>query len=219
MSSTTAQPTATPVQPKITIKYLADLVQGIKTNGFFSQVVDGKQFPPITGSYVYKHSVRGEDVKDVDVLCPCVSSLSNLLQKLDPFAYRQYDRSGYDEYSYIDYSKVLFRGSDLHIDLFGIDEFVAKINSTGLSPVNSLVLTKDGVKHILEVPQLSAGLNMKSDGPLAEREWMIKNLKEKKYCKWGDMRPKDVEYFKNWTVLDFQECVNHGITVKTNTKN
>jgi hypothetical protein len=55
---------------------------------------------------------------------------------------------------------------------------------------------------------------MTSANPVAEREWMIKNLKEKKYCKWTDMRPKDVEYFKNWTVLDFQECAVHGISAK-----
>lgn len=211
--------TVVPVQPRITLKYLVDLVQKVKTNGFFSQIVDGKQYPYITGSYVYKHSVRGETVFDVDVLCQSVSSLSDLLKKLEPLAYRQLDGSPGDEYRYIDYRKVLFKGSDLHIDLFGIDEFVSKINSWGLSPVNSLVLTKEGVRHVFEIPELNVGLNMKAVNPVAEREWMIKNLKEKKYCKWGDMRPKDVEYFKNWSVLDFQECTAHGIMEKTIKKN
>lgn len=81
------------VQPKITLKYLVDLVQGVKTNGFFSQFVDGRQYPYITGSYVYKHSVRGETVFDVDVLCPSVSTLSDLLKKLNPLAYRKLDGS------------------------------------------------------------------------------------------------------------------------------
>jgi len=214
MDSTPVKPSVYPVQPKITLKYLVDLVHGVKTNGFFSQIVDGRQYPFITGSYVYKHLVQGETVFDVDVLCPSVSSLSEELKKLNPLAYRQLDGRSGDEYRYIDYKKVLFRGSDLYIDLFGTDEFVAKINSSGLSPVNSLVLTKDGIKHILEVSQLNVGLNMTSANPVAEREWMIKNLKEKKYCKWTDMRPKDVEYFKNWTVLDFQECAVHGISAK-----
>ena len=129
---------------------------------------------------------------------------------MEPLAFSPQAAFSWEE-DYVDYEVIKFQGSDLHVDILQIGEFVRKINETGLSPVNSLVLTKNGIRHLTEVPEISGKLNMKSKEPEKEREWAIQNLKNGRYCKWTSMRDKDVEYFKGWTVIDFQECASHGI--------
>ncbi|AYV77014.1 MAG: hypothetical protein Barrevirus7_21 [Barrevirus sp.] len=205
-----SQPNQTSVQSKITLDYIVGLVQRIRTNSYFKTLWYGRTYPYITGSFVYKHLVRGEDVKDIDVICPDTNELSQTLQRMESLAFCPI-ADWLEEESYLDYEDIKFRGSDLHVDILQIDEFVRTINRTGLSPVNSLVLTKDGIRHLTEVPEICSKLNMKSEEPEKEREWAIQNLKAGRYCKWGSMRDKDVAYFKGWTVIDFQECANHGI--------
>lgn len=206
------------VQPRVTVDYIADLLQKVRLNGLFGSIINGPERAMITGSYVYKHLVRGEKVDDVDGVCRSPVKLSEKVTKMDSLAYNPIDDDSWSEESFTDYRVIKFSGSDLHVDILKTEEFVDVINKTGLSPVNSLVLTEGVIRHITEVPQIAEKLNMKAADPVKERIWMIDSLKAGRYCRWSDMREKDKEYFKNWTVIDFQECNSHGIYDKK-TKN
>jgi hypothetical protein len=198
------------VQPRITVDYIIDLLQKVRLNGLFSSIINGPEKPMITGSYVYKHLVRGEKVDDVDAVCSSPVRLSEKVVKMDKLAYNPTEDGGWED-RFTDYRLIKFSGSDLHVDILQTGEFVDVINKTGLSPVNSLVLTEGGIRHITEVPEIADRLNVKAADPVKERTWMVENLKAGKVCRWSDMREKDKQYFKDWKVIDFQECASHGI--------
>ena len=201
------------VQPKVTVDSIVRLLHKVRLNGLFSLMINGPERPMISGSYIYKHLLRGEKVDDVDAICSSPVKLSEKVVKMDKLAYNPvgYDAWAWTEDRFTDYMLINFSGSDLHVDILQTQEFVDVVNRTGLSPVNSLVLTEWGVRHIAEIPEIADKLNVKAADPEKERRWMIENMKAGRYCRWGDMREKDVMYFKNWSVIDFQECASHGI--------
>jgi hypothetical protein len=92
-----------------------------------------------------------------------------------------------------------------------VNNFINCINKNGLNHTNSLVDTDDGIKHVLEVPELKEGVAFDAKNPKEEREWMINNIQDSRYCVWKEMTYMDTEYLEGWSEIDVKECECHGI--------
>ena len=194
---------------------ITDLILDAGKPSWFSYIIYGwRQSIFIVGSHIYKNLLRSEKTTDIDAVCSYSADISNYIRSVEKTAYNPIRHTG--KYSSVtDYRHIKFSETpELTIDLIGIRDFAKSINNTGLSMANCLVLTPKGIQHVFEVPEINKYLNLESQDPVAEREWAIKNIKAGKYCKWSGMRKKDVEYFKNWTAMDFQECNDHGMFQK-----
>ena len=181
----------------------ADRIVNMNTRSFLKKLIHGSYFPIITGSFVYKTLIRNERSEDIDIFY-------NLLRKNFYYAEHSYG-TGIDEHVDSQTYKVRFLGAlqPIKIDALNAEEIFNKIGS--LTPVNSLVYTKDGIKHILEFDEIKELVTNLDLDPIKERTWMIDNFKNGRYCKWNDMREKDVEYFSTFDVIDCSECEKHGI--------
>ena len=193
---------------KLSLKEITNILLNGGNRWFPMSVIYGKKPVFITGSYVYKHLVRDESVDDVDALCDNSGELSDQIKSIEKTAYNPdlphsygYIGNKYRRFArhfgvgvYQDHNVIKFTGdSSVHVDLIGIPDFVARVNYTGLSLANCLVLTTEGIRHVLEVPELSDGLHLQADDPQLERDWTIRNLKEGRYCRWFGMIDKDKE--------------------------
>jgi len=190
------------IESKITIDYIVNLIQTVRLNSFLNKIINGPERPVIIGSYVYKYLIRGEkitSIHDIDVICNNPMKFSMIITRKEELGYIP------NEY------QIFFSGSELYIDVIPINMFADEINEIGLTTINSLVFSNGEIKHIFEIPEIANKLNVKATNPEKERTWMVDNLKANRYCRWSGMRQKDVEYFNDWKVIDFQECALHGI--------
>lgn len=180
--------------PMVTTKSIVDIINRMGDKNF------------ITGEYVYKHFLRGEMVPNVDVITGNYCYLVTQILKAEQTAYQPYFQRRGESFHTVE-----FKDSNMAVGVEDYSELIKDVRLNGLNPTNSLVLTKDGVRHIMEVPELAINLENRLDNPREERTWMMENMKAGRYCKWKGMRDRDTEYFKNWMVIDFQECEMHGI--------
>lgn len=152
----------------------------------------------IAGSYVYKHLVRGEKVNDIDVIYDGnVDSKGKLIQKMIPTCKFGLKGLAYQEIT--DYSCLWcdINNSErkLKIDIIPKDDFLEQ-TKRGISFVNALVLTENGIEDIHQNDK--------------RREFVIKNLKKKRYCKTHNLRIKDKAYFSDFQIIDPEECAKYG---------
>lgn len=98
-----------------------------------------------------------------------------------------------------------------NIDVKDFTEYTEMINKNGLTVTNSILLSESGFKHLSEIPEIAKDINLKFENPIAEREWALNNIKNKKFCIWSSMRRGDLHHFKNWKIIDPVECAKHGI--------
>lgn len=167
----------------------------------------------IMGSWVYKHLLRGEDVKDIDCLVSDSKSAASVLlesQKKHATFSLHVVGSGYGSHWAKNLSSINMSNGRYKIDFFDISAAIESINEHGLFFTNLLVLTRYGIRHILEVSDIANNIVFESKDPKIEREWAINMIKNKSYCKSGT-REKDMLYFKNWSVIDPVECAKHGV--------
>lgn len=208
-------------------RILADDVAGFLLKAgsptWLDWLVGYKQSSYIVGSYIYKHLLRSEKITDVDTICKDTNSLLTSVKSVEETAYNpelpwKYDPKGFSMGMTIpvDYNAIHFLGISLTVDLIGFNDYVNRINTTGLCLSNCLVLSPKGIQHVFEIPELSKDLNLEAIDPIKERDWAIQKIKAGQYCKWQGMREKDVDYFKNWKIIDFQECEAHGMFNKKN---
>lgn len=208
------------VYQKANIDFIANLIINTRINNSLFGLRKKHGF--IAGSFVYKYLVRNESVNDIDVLCPsknynnfvifCQRILKNSTS--NGMSARNYTGKNSEGYSFTKYTNIMYKtgtNSEINVDVIDAKEFIEKINEEGLSHINALVLTKEGVRHIFEVPELSQHLVLGTENGEKERKWILETLKNKQYCKWKFMRSKDTEYFKGWSVIDCDICKNHGI--------
>ncbi len=102
----------------------------------------------VTGSYVYKHLLRGERVFDLDVVYDDSQELSKHIKSSENTAYNPsfpYEEGdGLSRRS--NYDIIKFMGNKgKRMEIIGLFHFADSINTIGLSPISSLVLTKDGI--------------------------------------------------------------------------
>lgn len=165
--------------------------------------LDKKHCPIIIGSFVYKHLIGGDNVHDVDLIT------TNYIGAYNHF------KSSYSNVfckaNWKDAISLGLDGSNITIDIIDVDLLVKVLKQDGLTPINSLVYTTDGVMHVSEIETFRKEIPFSIQDPKKEREWMINNIKGKKYCVWPNMRYKDKEYFRNWSVISSEECHKHYI--------
>lgn len=167
----------------------------------------------VIGSAVYKHHLRGEPLSDdIDAVCDNSKSASKTIISQEPSVYNPSIYCDSSSGCFTDYTTLKFMGTpEIHVDLTGYKDFAESINRAGLAMNNSLVLTKDGVRHVLEVPELAKNLAYEAKDPEAERNWVTDKIKKGEYCDCRGLRKKDKEYFKNWKEIDPVECARHGM--------
>lgn len=162
-----------------------------------------KHNPIIIGSYIYKYIINGEGVNDIDLVTKNYMATYYDITKL-------YSNI-YCKFSWSNAISLGLTGSNMSIDIIDMNTIIRLINQDGPTPINSLVYTTDGIRHISEIDEFQERILLPTKDPKKEREWMINNIKQKKYCVWPGMRDKDKEYFKNWSIIDFKECKEHFI--------
>ena len=65
---------------KILLDDIANMILNTWNRWFYLSIIRDKRTVFITGSYVYKHLVRGEAVNDLDVLCNNSKELSDQIK-------------------------------------------------------------------------------------------------------------------------------------------
>ncbi|AYV76792.1 MAG: hypothetical protein Barrevirus1_14 [Barrevirus sp.] len=205
---------------KITKLSNKDIIQKLfslnKSSGFNWSHTNNSVF--IVGSVIYKNYLRNEPIDDIDVITskpPKV--ISTLFKEIELSAYNpdikdDDNKSSFNMETTSDYSTIKFFGtSAIKLDLVSISYFNNLININGLSMINCLVLTETGIKHVLEVKDISQHIDFETKDAVLEREWAINKIKNGEYCVTHNMRNKDKEYFRNWKRIDPVECALHGM--------
>lgn len=148
----------------------------------------------IIGSYVYKKTIRGEIVNDIDIVTKCTGDEGHRLREKFPCSGTYV--SPYIEYGYDDYVCLMCEtdNGDVKIDLLGSKEHLDKNKERNF--LNTVILTSNGLEDI--------------KGNDKRKEFVIQNLKKGKYCPWNNMREKDKEYFKKFKIIDQDVCQDYG---------
>jgi len=97
----------------------------------------------------------------------------------------------------------LVRSKYFKIDISKPDNFDSFMRYTSYPCfINSVGLRKEK-GHIDFVPAASSVTPSMVD-------YVIDNLSERRYCRWPDMREKDIKFFKDFEVIPTEECELHG---------
>ena len=186
------------------LRDLANNLLNIDLNGWFKNIFYSSSNPIITGSYIYKFLLRDEKIEDIDIIVEDLERSKNVFG-------RHYKRFGF-RYPFPGYRIDFDRKDGVYLDVIGYNTYLNVVAINGLTPVNSLILSKDGIKHIYDSKSLRERFWIPEDlDPIKERDWMVDNFKKGRYCKWSRMREKDIEYFSDFDVIDEQECECHFI--------
>lgn len=156
----------------------------------------------ITGSYVYKYYIRGERVDNINVVSVeyinsnrKAKSIIHELPECRPREIWADNGSLEDDYGCLKCNKFYINNIDIKIMSQGY--FIGRIKAfDGISFINALKLTKNGIEDI--------------GGNDERKKFVIRNLQNKKYCKFKNMRLKDKQYFNNFEQIDPEECVKYG---------
>ena len=153
----------------------------------------------IIGSYVYKYFIRQEDnVDDLDVVVydNNIYTFGNEVVKTMPCEARMGTFTEYMNWDYTSLTCDRDKCRNLKVDIIGLDDFKKSVQKHGISFINSLILTNNGLQDI--------------EGDIQRKNFVIKNLKNNRYCKFKDMRAKDIAYFKKWEQIDPKTCKKYG---------
>lgn len=155
----------------------------------------------ITGSYVYKRLLMANTAGDIDVTVPDTMKFSQRLQE----KYNAVpDTSTVFSEPYEYYWKLTMDG--VHVDLLNRGEIKRKNKLDTF--INTIKFTSDGFQHKRGV-KLNADPQTLSDQDKFDQDQMkfvMENLKQGRFCEWGDMRPKDHEYFGKFQKIPQSEC-------------
>ncbi len=173
-------------------------------NGWFKSIFNGPSYPVITGSYIYKHLLRGEEIEDVDLVVESLEKFKDIYGSVYEKLLLTYPFKGLRYH--------LKRKDIKYLDIISVDTYLELLEKNGLTPINSLILTKDGIEHVYNPKELRERFKISENfDPINERDWMVDNFERGRYCKWSTMRKKDIEYFSSFDIIDEEECECHYI--------
>ena len=192
--------------PNANTERMANVITNIK---MYTNIYDSRDNynwiysnPFIMGDYVYKQKIRGEHVRKFFAMTYNPGALCYKVANAIICGEKPIEN---------DYDICLsLKQSNVEVDFNSINDAIENINTNGLNPINSLVDTSNGIRHVLEIPEFRDNLYFKTNDSKAERDWVIENFENNRYCVWRDMRERDIEYFKGWTEIEGQECELHG---------
>lgn len=146
----------------------------------------------IYGGFVYKHLLHGGQTSDLDVVMNA--------EDINKAKAELVTECGCIDFSRPDNPINVILCPGAIVDISESQHFMSHYNRTN-SFFQNVLWTGFGYRYIRDVIKDSK-INPKEleDYP-AEREIYINYLKNRQYQKWSDMRMKDHDYLKDWTVV------------------
>lgn len=147
---------------------------------------------------------KDKNIKDLDIVCE--EKPQNLGKEIIEYfpckAREPYFLDAYPELDYTSLQCDLNNCRNLKIDIISVNDFKKSVRQNGLSFINSLILSNHGIEDV--------------EGNDERKEFVISNLKKKRYCKFNNMRNKDILYFNDneWKEIDTATCEKYGFIMK-----